>query len=50
MFQEIVENAYPPDYISLNKNSMSFTLLYLPRRDEVPIVCEVPQVIEYYSR
>ena len=50
MFQEVVENAYPPDYLSLNKNSMSFTLLYLPRRDEVPIVCEVPQVIEYYSR
>ncbi|MDJ0754788.1 MAG: 30S ribosomal protein S4 [Ardenticatenaceae bacterium] len=50
MFQDVIENAYPPDYIALDKGKMSFALLYLPRREEVPIVCEVAQVIEYYSR
>lgn len=50
MFQEAVDNAAPPDYISMDKNAMSAQYLYAPRRVEVPIVCEVPQVIEYYSR
>lgn len=51
MFQEMAESGYyPPDYITLNKQALEFKLNYLPRRAEVPIVCEVPQVIEYYSR
>ncbi len=50
MFQEVADNAYPPDYIALNRSKMAFSLAYLPRREEVPIVCEVQQVIEYYSR
>lgn len=51
MFQEMAESGYyPPDYLSLNKETLEFKLNYLPRRAEVPIVCEVPQVIEYYSR
>lgn len=50
IFQDIIENAFPPDYIALDKGTMSFSLIYLPRRVEVPIVCEIAQVIEYYSR
>lgn len=50
MLQEAVGNAAPPDYISMDKNAMTAQYLYAPRRVEVPIVCEVPQVIEYYSR
>ena len=50
IFQGIIENAFPPEYISLDKGTMSFSLVYLPRRTEVPIVCEVAQVIEFYSR
>lgn len=45
-----IANAAPPDYISMDKNAMTAQMLYAPRRVEVPIVCEVPQVIEYYSR
>jgi hypothetical protein len=29
---------------------MAVTLRYLPPREEVPIVCEMSQVIEFYSR
>lgn len=51
MFLEAAESAYyPPDYISANKEQLTFTLSYVPKRHEVPVVCEVPQVIEYYSR
>ncbi len=50
IFQGAIENAFPPEYISLDKGTMSFSVLYLPRRTEVPIVCEVAQVVEYYSR
>lgn len=51
MFLEAAESAYyPPDYISLNKEKLEFSMVYTPKRHEVPVVCEVPQVIEYYSR
>lgn len=50
MFQSVADNAFPPEYIALNPNKSSFSLIYLPRREEVPIICEVPQVIEFYSR
>lgn len=51
MFLEAAESAYyPPDYISLNKEQLTFSLQYIPKRHEVPVICEVPQVIEYYSR
>ncbi|MFT5193815.1 MAG: small subunit ribosomal protein S4 [Cellvibrionaceae bacterium] len=51
MFVEASESAYyPPDYISLNKENLTFSMVYIPKRHEVPVVCEVPQVIEYYSR
>ncbi len=51
IFVEAAESAYhAPDYIKTNKDQLQFSLEYLPKRHEVPIVCEVPQVIEYYSR
>lgn len=50
MFLQAVESAAPPDYIATDKNALSAQYLYAPRRVEVPIICEVPQVIEFYSR
>jgi small subunit ribosomal protein S4 len=50
MFAQSLANARPPMYVGLAKESFSATYLYVPTREEVPIVCEVPQVIEYYSR
>jgi len=40
----------PPDYVERNPEAMSASLTKLPKRDEVPVICEVPLVIEFYSR
>lgn len=50
MFQEALRTAAPPPYLELKKNDLSIKYLYLPPREEVKVVCEVPLVIEYYSR
>jgi small subunit ribosomal protein S4 len=42
--------AHPPPYLELDKTGVNARLLHLPLRDEVPVHCEVSQVIEYYSR
>ncbi len=50
-FTEALETTgEPPDYLTRNKKQMSTTLVYLPKREEVPVICEVSLVIEYYSR
>jgi small subunit ribosomal protein S4 len=40
----------PPAYIERSIENWSAKLLYFPERREVPISCDVPLVIEYYSR
>jgi small subunit ribosomal protein S4 len=40
----------PPAYIERSTEDCSAKLLYYPEREEVPISCDVPLVIEYYSR
>ncbi len=40
----------PPAYIERSTENWSAKLLYFPEREEVPISCDVPLVIEYYSR
>lgn len=50
MFEQALANSGAPDYITVDRKSMMAQYQYLPRRSEVPIICEVPQVIEYYSR
>ncbi len=37
-------------YLERSKEEMSAKLLYLPKMEEVPVICEMPLVIEYYSR
>lgn len=49
-FAEALEAAHPPSYITLDKDNLSAQLLRLPERSEVPIICDIPRVIEYYSR
>jgi len=50
VIQEAIRSSAPPPYIDMTKAEYSFKFLYMPPREEVPIVCEVPLVIEYYSR
>ncbi len=49
-FADALKSANPPDYLSLSKPNLSVTLLDLPTRDMVPVIGEVSQVIEFYSR
>ena len=39
-----------PPYLERDRKAYSVKYLYTPPRDEVPVLCEVPLVIEYYSR
>ncbi len=49
-FQMAVANANPPSYITLNKADVAAQLLRLPARIDIPVICDVQLVIEYYSR
>ncbi len=46
--EEIVGPA--PPYLERDAETMSLKLLYLPPREEVPVSCDMPLVIEYYAR
>lgn len=50
IFQDAMRNASSPEYIELTKADFSAKLAYIPSRSEVPVECEVPLVVEYYSR
>jgi small subunit ribosomal protein S4 len=49
-FQDSIRSATPPQYIELSKAEFSYKYLYVPPREEIPVICDVPLVIEYYSR
>ncbi|TAE26632.1 MAG: 30S ribosomal protein S4 [Candidatus Kapaibacterium sp.] len=49
-FQEAIRTSAPPAYLEVAKSSLSVKMLYVPPREEVPIICEIPLVVEYYSR
>ncbi len=49
-FQNAVRTAQPVPYLEVSKADFSAKYLYLPPREEVPVVCEVPLVVEYYAR
>jgi small subunit ribosomal protein S4 len=40
----------PVHYLELNKADFSAQLISRPARDEVPIICELAQVVEFYSK
>lgn len=39
-----------PDYLDVNLEQLKATLVRRPKRDEVPITCDVQLVVEFYSR
>lgn len=45
-----LEAGNPPDYIDVNEEEKIVKFARLPELDEVPITCEIPLVVEYYSR
>ncbi len=50
MFQDLVRGATPPQYLEISKTDFSVKYLHVPTRDEIPVECEIPLVVEYYSR
>lgn len=48
--QDSIRSAAPPPYIELSKADFSAKYSYLPGREEIGVVCDVPLVVEYYSR
>ncbi|MEM8930734.1 MAG: S4 domain-containing protein, partial [Acidobacteriota bacterium] len=50
-FREWLESSLsPPEYLTMDKDTMVARLERLPVRDEVPVICDVAKVIEFYSR
>lgn len=49
-FNEPRSGRAVPTYISVDETGYRAELTAVPRRDEVPVVCEVPLVVEFYSR
>ena len=47
--EEMVARPTLP-YLERSKEMMSARLVYLPKAEEVPVICEIPLVIEYYSQ
>ena len=51
MFRESLASSRPaPPYMTVSADEMSVKLLARPQRQDVPIICEVPMVVEYYSK
>ncbi len=47
---EAARSASPPPYLELSPDELSVRLLRLPSLGEVPLLCELPLVVEFYSR
>ncbi|MCB0345461.1 MAG: 30S ribosomal protein S4 [Bdellovibrionales bacterium] len=48
--QEALQTAVVPAYIELNKANFAGRLVKIPAREEVPVQCDIPLVVEFYSR
>jgi hypothetical protein len=46
---EALEGANPPPDLQLSRDDMLVRLVYLPRRDGIPVLSELRLVLEYYS-
>ncbi len=50
VIQNSIRSSAPPPYIEISKADFSAKFLYTPSREEIPAICEIPLVVEYYSR
>jgi small subunit ribosomal protein S4 len=49
-FREALSQANPPVYLKVSKDELTAQLIGLPRREEIPVECDLGQVVEFYSR
>ncbi len=50
IFAESLASAAAIPYLELNKDALEAKMTSLPNREDVPIICEIPQVVEFYSK
>ncbi|MCX7908772.1 MAG: 30S ribosomal protein S4 [Ignavibacteria bacterium] len=50
MILDSIRSVQPPPYIELVKADFTFKYLYVPPKEEIPVMVELPQVVEYYAR
>jgi small subunit ribosomal protein S4 len=50
VFANVMDAASPPSYISLNKEEMSASLISLPNIEDISVIFDISQVVEFYSR
>ena len=49
-FQDAVRTSAAPEYLEVNKADFSAKLINNPSREDIPVICELALVVEYYSR
>lgn len=50
LFHDSIKVNRNNQYVSLDKPKLEFVFNYLPTRAEIPVICELHKVIEYYSK
>ena len=49
-FKHALDTTQRVPYLSTDDAKFSVKLSYIPKREEIPVICEVPAVVEFYSR
>jgi len=49
-FKHALTMAQKAPYLAVDDNELTARLTYMPTREEMPVVCDVPVVVEFYSR
>lgn len=47
---EVATIGAPVSYVTRSKKDFSASLTDVPSRDDIPVICEIPQVVEFYSK
>ena len=45
-----LENTRPAAHLELDRERRSVRIREVPEREQIPVQCEVSQIVEYYSR
>ncbi|MBN2552950.1 MAG: 30S ribosomal protein S4 [Spirochaetales bacterium] len=49
-FREALSRAAAPVYLEVSKDELKARLVAMPGREEIPVQCDIGQVVEFYSR
>ena len=50
MFKHSLGLATQPAYVTVTDRDLKARYTYQPEREEIPVICDVPTVVEFYSR